>query len=110
MTAIQLKDVNKIQGDFKLQNINLNIEKGFITGLIGENGAGKTSLIHLILGLKKPDAGDISLFGDNAVEAHREALLNRIGFAFAEDRFPEKMTVPRLRKILNRFYEDFNGL
>lgn len=109
MTAIQLKNVNKNLGNFRLKNIDLDIERGFITGLIGENGAGKTSLIHLILGLKKPDAGEISLFGNHAVEAHREALLNRIGFVFAEDRFPEKMTVPQLKKILKRFYEDFNA-
>ncbi len=108
MTAIRLKDVNKIQGDFALKNIDLNIEKGFITGLIGENGAGKSSLIQLILGLKKPDSGEIALFGDSAVEAHRESLLNRIGFVFAEDRFPEKMTLAQLKKILARFYEDFN--
>lgn len=108
MTAIQLKDVNKIQGDFKLKNINLDIEKGFITGLIGENGAGKTSLINLILGLRKPDSGEISILGTSDIETDREDILNRIGFVFSEDRFPEKMTIPEIKKILENFYTDFN--
>ena len=108
MTAIQLKDVNKIQGDFKLKNINLDIEKGFITGLIGVNGAGKTSLINLILGLRKPDSGEISILGTSDIETDREDILNRIGFVFSEDRFPEKMTIPEIKKILENFYTDFN--
>ena len=108
MTAIQLKDVNKIQGDFKLKNINLDIEKGFITGLIGENGAGKTSLINLILGLRKFDSGEISILGTSDIETDREDILNRIGFVFSEDRFPEKMTIPKIKKILENFYTDFN--
>lgn len=108
MTAIQLKDVNKIQGDFKLKNINLDIEKGFITGLIGENGAGKTSLINLILGLRKFDSGEISILGTSDIETDREDILNRIGFVFSEDRFPEKMTIPEIKKILENFYTDFN--
>lgn len=109
MTAIRFKNVNKTQGDFTLNDIDLTIEKGFITGLIGENGAGKSSLIHLILGLKKPDTGEISIFGDGDTESHREAILNRVGFVFAEDRFPEKMNLIRLKKLLSRFYEDFNA-
>ncbi len=108
MTAIQLKDVNKIQGDFKLKNINLDIEKGFITGLIGVNGAGKTSLINLILGLRKFDSGEISILGTSDIETDREDILNRIGFVFSEDRFPEKMTIPEIKKILENFYTDFN--
>lgn len=108
MTAIQLKNISKVQGDFKLNNINLNIEKGFITGLIGENGAGKSSLINLILGLKKADSGVISIFSEQDIETHRDEILNRIGFVFAEDRFPENKTLKGLAKILNQFYTHFD--
>lgn len=108
MTAIQLKNVNKIQGYFKLKDIDLNIEKGFITGLIGENGAGKSSLINLILGLKKQDSGDISIFDINDIEKHREEILDRIGFVFSEDGLPDNITVPQIKKFLEKFYTDFN--
>lgn len=108
MTAIQLKNVNKIQGEFKLNNIDLDIEKGFITGLIGENGAGKSSLINLILGLKKPDSGDISIFGISDIEKHREEILDRIGFVFSEDGLPDNITVPQIKRFLEKFYTDFN--
>src|SRR5699024_3483641 len=86
----------------------LNIEKGFITGLIGENGAGKSSLINLILGLKKADSGVISIFSEQDIETHRDEILNRIGFVFAEDRFPENKTLKGLAKILNQFYTHFD--
>ena len=108
MTAIQLKDVNKIQGDFKLQNINLNIEKGFITGLIGENGAGKSSLINLILGLRKADSGQISVLDKQDIEADRDEILNRTGFVFSEERFPENKTPGQLMNILKQFYRNFD--
>lgn len=108
MTAIQLKNVNKTQGSFKLQNINLDIEKGFVTGLIGENGAGKSSLINLILGMKKADTGEISVLGKQDIEADRDEILNRIGFVFSEDRFPLNKTPEQLMKILDQFYRNFD--
>lgn len=108
MTAIQLKNVNKMQGSFKLQNINLDIEKGFITGLIGENGAGKSSLINLLLGLKKADSGEVSVLGKQDIETHRDEILNRIGFVFSEDRFPENKTLGQLMNILKQFYRNFD--
>lgn len=60
-----------------VDNLSLNIEKGSIYGLIGRNGAGKTTFMKMISGLAKPTSGDIRLFGKDSRESH--AQQSRIG-------------------------------
>lgn len=62
-TAIRLEHVTKKYKDFTLNDICLDIPKGCIVGLVGENGAGKTTMIKAILGLINPDAGMIYVNG-----------------------------------------------
>ena len=57
---IIMKDVRKKYGDFEFQ-MSLEIPDGRITGLVGKNGAGKSTAIKLLLGLVKPDAGEIRI-------------------------------------------------
>ncbi|WP_164668196.1 metal ABC transporter ATP-binding protein [Virgibacillus doumboii] len=60
-----------------LHNINFEIPQGAFMGLIGPNGGGKTTLIRIILGLLKPDSGDVNLFG-LPVEKYKD--WTKIGF------------------------------
>ena len=63
---LKIKDLNKSFGGLKaVNNVNLEVEKGSITGLIGPNGAGKTTLFNTIAGLYAPDKGDVVLEGKN---------------------------------------------
>ncbi len=65
MSYINLKDVSRtIKHKQILQNINLNIEKGTITGFVGPNGSGKTMLFRAILGMIKLDSGEIEINGE----------------------------------------------
>lgn len=107
--AIELKQLKKRLGAFQLNDINLEIPKGYITGFIGENGSGKTTLIQHLVGLKKQDAGTIQILGSDDIEQDRVDLLNRIGIAFAEDNFPRKETVQSLEKTLNIFYKNWDS-
>ena len=50
---LELINVSKKLGEFELDNISFNLPKGYIMGLVGQNGAGKTSIINMILGLYK---------------------------------------------------------
>lgn len=62
--VIQLEDVwFSRRGQTVLQNVNLTIEKGNFTALIGPNGGGKTTLIRLMVGLLKPDHGTVRVLG-----------------------------------------------
>ena len=63
---LKIKDLNKSFGGLKaVNNVNLEIDKGSITGLIGPNGAGKTTLFNTIAGLYAPDNGDVYLEDKN---------------------------------------------
>ena len=59
---IQLQDVNKsFKGHTAIKNLNLNIKKGEILGLLGANGAGKSTTINMLLGFLKPDSGHVKI-------------------------------------------------
>ena len=63
MNAIEIKGLTKSYGDFTLDHLNLTLPQGTIMGLIGENGAGKSTTIKLILDTIKRDSGSITLLG-----------------------------------------------
>ena len=70
------KTFNKITA---IDNLSLEIEKGKITGLIGADGAGKTTLIRLIIGLLLPDSGNIEVLRLNPFTQKPE-LVSKIGY------------------------------
>ena len=67
--ALELNGVTKQYKDFKLDNISFTVPQGSIVGLIGENGAGKSTTINAILDLIKKDSGTISILGEQNIEA-----------------------------------------
>ena len=64
--------LNKITKSIKkkpiIRNISINVQKGQIVGLLGPNGAGKTTAFHILVGLIKPNSGDVLLNGKNITE------------------------------------------
>lgn len=66
MNTVQIKNLTKtFDSTLAIDNLSLDIEKGKITGLIGADGAGKTTLIRLVIGLLVPDNGEVSVLGLN---------------------------------------------
>ncbi len=61
-----------------VDRVNLNVKEGEIYGFLGPNGAGKTTTIKMLLGLVKPNSGDISIFG-KSIKDNREEILKDIG-------------------------------
>ena len=63
MNAIDIKGLTKTYADFTLSNLNLTLPSGCIMGLVGENGAGKSTTVKLILDIIKKDSGSIKILG-----------------------------------------------
>ncbi len=72
-------------GRVVFEGVDLRLERGQITALLGANGAGKTTLIRILAGGLQPQAGDVRI-GDVSVAADRRAYLQRLGTAVAGDR------------------------
>ena len=81
---VRFKNVDKRLGDFNLQNITFELQPGYLMGLIGENGAGKTSILNLILGLYQPDAGNVEIFGCKYY-GEESRIRNQIGYVLTDD-------------------------
>jgi len=91
---ITLSDVHKAFGANKvLQGISLHVARGESLVVIGGSGTGKSVLIKCILGLVTPDAGTITVDGQNALTAEREAFLARFGMLFQGGALFDSLTV-----------------
>jgi sulfate transport system ATP-binding protein len=78
---IEIAGISKKFGDFTaLDDINLSIPDGEITALLGPSGSGKTTLLRIIAGLETPDAGTISLFGEDFT--WKQTKDRKVGFVF----------------------------
>jgi len=81
MTVLEVSGLTKSYGSvIALAGIDLTVQRGQIVALLGPNGAGKTTLVSIICGLRRPDAGSVTLNGIDAV-AHPQAARAHIGFA-----------------------------
>ena len=72
-------------------NINLSVPRGTVFGLLGANGAGKSTTMECILGTKKADGGKVSVLGMNPLTDRRQ-LFERVGVQFQEASYPDKIT------------------
>ena len=90
-----------------LDGLNFSVEKGEFIGIIGENGAGKSTAIKLILGLCRADEGSIRVFGHESKELP-ETLRQEIGVSLAESGFSGELTVNDVKHILKKMYHSFD--
>lgn len=97
---IELKNIEKRFGKYEvLKNISLNIEPGKITAIVGPNGSGKTTIIKSILGLVKPDKGEI-LFNNRSV-LNEFLYRKEIGYMPQTASFPDNLTVSEVFNMIS---------
>ena len=92
---IETKNLVKIYGQRKVvNNVSLQVEQGTIVGLLGPNGAGKTTTFYMVVGIAKPDAGTVTLDGQDIsrLSMYQRARLG-IGYLPQEASIFRKMTV-----------------
>lgn len=105
--ALEVKNLTKEYGDFALKNIHFCLPKGTIMGIIGENGAGKSTTFKAILNLIKADSGEVTLYGKKLTEKERE-LKEQIGVVFDGISFYQTLTPEQVGKISACAYESFD--
>ena len=104
---LEIHHLTKRFSDFTLDNLNLAVEPGTITGLVGANGAGKSTTIKLILNLLRRDAGEIRVFGlDNIRDA--AAVRQQIGVVFDEPCFHEILTPRQVGCYMRGLYAQWD--
>jgi len=104
MNALEIKDVCKSYPGFTLDHLNLTLPRGCILGLIGENGAGKSTTIRLILDLIRADSGSITILG------REHTLLNRedMGVVLDEVGIPECLTSIQVGNVMKHLYQNWD--
>ncbi len=83
--------VKKFSNNIVINNVNLHIKEGSIYGLLGRNGAGKTTIMKLLLGLLQKDMGSINLFGKR-VDSYKQIPYQRIGNMIESPAFYPNLT------------------
>lgn len=107
MNAIEIKNLTKTYPGFCLQNLNLTLPSGCIMGIIGENGAGKSTTIRLILDMIEREEGSITIMGmDN--RKNIRVLKEEIGVVLDEVGFPECMNAKQVNKMMKGTYKNWN--
>lgn len=105
---LQFNHVNKTLGYFKLKDISFSLEEGTIMGLIGENGAGKTTIIKLITSLLSADSGTITLFGEPYTAENSIRIRDQLGFVMDDPSFLGNLYLCDLAKIFAHFYSTWD--
>lgn len=103
MNAINISNLTKNYNGFKLDNVSFSLPQGCILGLIGENGAGKSTTIRSILGSIKYD-GNIEVLG----QPISAKLKNRIGVVLDEVGFPDKLNANDINKIMKNLFSNWD--
>ncbi len=106
--ALAVAHLTKRYWDFTLNDISLALPHGSITGILGASGAGKTTLVKLILNLVTADGGEVRVFG-LPLEENEKEIKDRIGYVGEEQFFPAGSTVEGVGRLVSRFFTRWDG-
>ena len=107
MNALEIRDLCKSYPGFSLQNLTLTLPQGCIMGLIGENGAGKSTTIRLILEMAQKDSGSIRILGKDNTE-NISLTKEDVGVVLDEVGFPECLTAQQVGNIMKNTYRNWD--
>lgn len=100
---LEVKGLTKDYGDFVLDKLTFTVPKGVIMGLIGENGAGKSTTINCILNEISKTDGNIEIFGKDYLSEEIE-IKDKIGVVFDENHFPDIFTPNEIGTYMSGIY------
>lgn len=104
---LEVTNLSKSFEGFQLHNITFTLPKGYIMGLIGPNGSGKTTTIKLILNMLKRTSGEVKILGFDNIANEQEAKRN-LGVVFDSNYFSDEWKISQVEKSVSAFYENWN--
>lgn len=104
---LEVRNLSKSFEGFQLHNITFTLPKGYIMGLIGPNGSGKTTTIKLILNMLKRTSGEVKILGFDNIASEQEAKRN-LGVVFDSNYFSDEWKISQVEKSVSAFYENWN--
>ena len=103
--ALSISGLTKTYEDFTLDGVSFDVPVGSIVGLIGENGAGKSTTINAVLGLIQKDAGHVSLLGKDTLD---NEIKEQIGVVFDGSNYPEILSPRKIDRIMKHIYDSWD--
>ena len=107
--ALELRHVSRRLGDFELRDVNLTLPKGCILGLVGENGAGKSTTIRLLTGELRPDGGTVSVLDAEPSSPDFRSVKERLGVVLDDAWFPEILNARQVGTMMAMTYESWDA-
>ena len=104
---LEVRNLSKSFEGFQLHDITFTLPKGYIMGLIGPNGSGKTTTIKLILNMLKRTSGEVKILGFDNIASEQEAKRN-LGVVFDSNYFSDEWKISQVEKSVSAFYENWN--
>lgn len=106
MNKLEIKNLTKRYGDFKAE-VSFSVPGGAVVGLIGENGAGKSTVIKSILGIVRPDGGKIFFDGKEIDRLSREER-QKIAYVLDDTGLPDELTLKMLGSVLKNMFSTWD--
>ena len=107
MTALRVEGLTKRYSTFTLDRVSFSLEEGHIMGLIGKNGAGKSTTIQSMLDLVHPDGGEIQMLGQN-FRQNQTACKQRLGVVLGGVDFYPMKRLADITAVTRRFYREWD--
>ena len=103
--ALTISGLTKTYQDFVLDSVSFTVPGGCIVGLIGENGAGKSTIINAVLGLVQKEAGHVSVLGHEELDGDTK---EQIGVVFDGSNYPEMLSPKKMNRVMKNVYHSWN--
>ena len=105
---LKIDNLCKRYANFRLEDVSFDVPDGAVVGLIGENGAGKSTVIKSILGAVHPDGGEI-LFDGKKIEALSKSDRQKIAFVLDDVGLPGELSPTMLGKVMSGVFEKWDA-
>ncbi len=106
--VLEVKNLSKKYKNFQLKNLSFFLERGEITGLVGKNGAGKSTTMKLILKMVNKDSGEILLNSNDIEKDFKNKYRTQIGYVGEKQNYFSKSSLREIKMVYSQFYPKWN--